>query len=517
MSARTSGGEEPIVRFSDSCLPELVVLRAQVFQTRRIVMSWRLVFKGAIARGRSRFGHWRARITGKMKSGKQHGVVPARRLVIWGVVALGGVLAFCGAVITQSRRASERWASLVSARPVEGERVFREKDCIRCHAINGIGGTVGPDLGRKQQRASSLPQLVTAMWNHAPRMWDRMQADHITYPSLNYEEVAQLFAYLYMSRHVDELGDVRQGQMLFVTKDCIRCHSVRGKGGKVGPDLSSLPATTPIAWTQIMWNHASNMEATMRRMGVQWPQFQGHELRDLFAYVNGTGVPSPLRGPGGDPERGWKLFQNKSCIACHSIREGESGVAPNLGPGTQLPPTLAGLGGLMLNHSPQMRHAMSHQGIEQPEFSGEELTDLFAFLYSLRYFEPAGSPQVGESVFSWRGCNRCHGRDAEGTDKGPALRGRGRQYSSIFLAATLWHHGREMYEQTRHLGVGWPTLMETDVGDLLAFLNSRVERARGRGRMSDFATETVRSQASNGSPQQPPLTPARASKTSEPH
>jgi mono/diheme cytochrome c family protein len=30
--------------------------------------------------------------------------------------------------------------------PVSGARLFQAKGCVRCHAVNGVGGTGGPDL-----------------------------------------------------------------------------------------------------------------------------------------------------------------------------------------------------------------------------------------------------------------------------------------------------------------------------------------------------------------------------------
>ncbi len=146
---------------------------------------------------------------------------------------------------------------------------------------------------------------------------------------------------------------------------------------------------------------------------------------------------------------------------------------PNLGPERPLPETFTELGGDMVSHSPLMEQAMARQGIARPQLSAQEMTDVFAFLYSLRYVDPAGSPHVGASVFKWRGCSRCHGEHAEGTARAPALRGR--SYNSISLAVALWRHGQKMYAQTGPVGIGWPTLVESDVGDLLAFLNSPPE------------------------------------------
>ena len=100
-----------------------------------------------------------------------------------------------------------------------------------------------------------------------------------------------------------------------------------------------------------------------------------------------------------------------------------------------------------------------------------------SFLYSLRYVEPSGSPHVGRSVFAWRGCSRCHGADAEETAEAPALRGRG-PYTSVALATSLWRHGNGMFRRSQQMGRGWPTLLESDVGDLLSFLNTPLEEKR---------------------------------------
>ena len=50
------------------------------------------------------------------------------------------------------------------------------------------------------------------------------------------------------------------------------------------------------------------------------------------------------------------------------------------------------------------------------------MTDLLAFLASLRYVEPAGTPVAGKQVFADRGCAACHGNSAEGTQSGPRLK-----------------------------------------------------------------------------------------------
>lgn len=389
-------------------------------------------------------------------------------LLIWALLAAVAVVAFTAAVNTQRQRARERSSFSLAGSPQQGSVVFRAKGCIRCHSVNGEGGKVGPDLGRAKPGESTLPQLVTAMWNHAPQMWERMRADGVRYPTLSYDEIADLLAYLYMSRHVDAPGDAARGADLFAARGCVHCHAVGGVGGRIGPDLAAATDLAgPMDWTEALWNHASAMRRATQREKIAWPQFQDHELRDLYAFARRNAATRSVSL--GDPQHGWQVFQQKSCTGCHSIRTAYQLQGPSLGPERQLPQTFTELGGNMISHFPKMEQAMEKQSIARPELSAQEMTDVFAFLYSLRYVEPGGSPHVGASVFQWRGCSRCHGENAQGTRRAPALRVR--TYNSVALAVALWRHGHRMYAETRQMGIGWPTLSEEDVGDLLAFLN----------------------------------------------
>jgi cytochrome c2 len=402
-----------------------------------------------------------------------------RELVTWAALAFAGLVLLISILAWQHKTTIMHGAIYLSTDPAAGSHIFKEKGCVNCHASGGGGSLLAAVPGKSPSR-SSLPKLVTAMWNHAPRMWERMRAEKLTYPELNYEETAQLVSYLYMTGYIDQVGDPDKGEELFRTKRCVRCHSVKGIGGQRGPDLStpdSMP--TPMAWIQIMWNHGSQMEEGLQQINLRWPHFQEDELRDLYTYVSQVSnkpLPQMELSPS-DPENGWKVFQAKGCIVCHSLNESTPGhIGPVLGPEADLPPTFFRFGELMLNHFPSMRRAMKAEGKPLPAFEGQEMADVVAFVYSLRYLEPGGSPHVGESVFTWRGCNRCHGTQAEGTRNGPPLRGRGQSYTAIRMGSILWRHGAKMYQESQKLGQGWPELQPSDIGDLLAFLNSPVEK-----------------------------------------
>ncbi len=405
-----------------------------------------------------------------------------RQLIIWGVTALATCVMLLAILARQQKQDTARWSVFVMGDAHRGMKLFQEKGCARCHSVNGVGGKLGPDLSIRRQPESSLPQLVTAMWNHAPHMWESIRAEKMAYPELSYEDVAHLFSYLYVSRYADEPGDPRRGAELFAVKGCVHCHAthVVGKvtvpefppGNFTGAQGAGSMVGDSLGWAQAMWDHGAEMQASMQTKSLAWPRFAGHEMNDLVAFLNNTAASKRNSDLPADPTRGWALFQEKGCIRCHAIQDQEGGIGPSLGPKYPLPDSFAQLAGNMWNRLPDMYSGMKAHAIASPQFAGRDMADVVAFLYSLHYFEPSGSPQVGESIFTWRGCAECHGVHAEGASKGPALRGRGQSYTSIRLATVLWRHGAEMSHEGRNSKLNWPDLQVSDVGHLLSFLNS---------------------------------------------
>ena len=73
------------------------------------------------------------------------------------------------------------------------------------------------------------------------------------YPDLDNRDMANLFAFLYTARYVDEPGDARRRERLFLAKGCTRCHGAHGTTGAIGPDLSTVGGVdTPLVWAQTM-------------------------------------------------------------------------------------------------------------------------------------------------------------------------------------------------------------------------------------------------------------------------
>jgi cytochrome c2 len=405
-----------------------------------------------------------------------------KEFIYWVVAAIITLL-FLLAVFRYERkdvaRQQRMMSSFMAGDPREGGRVFFDKGCGRCHAIAGVGGAEAKgkaqDLGKAPESNVSLNELATAMWNHAPEMWKQIQERKVDYPRMTEEQVTNLFAFLYTIRYADENGDVEHGRELFSGKGCIQCHSLQGRGGRLGPDLAQTKyVDVPFFWAQEMWNHAPHMEALIRDKNIPWPKFRDMEMVDLLSYVRSLngGARRGFEVLPADLDRGRELFRKKGCLHCHAV-DGEGGViGPDLGRNQKLPRTLTQAAGWMWNHSPEMWRTMQTKGVERPVFEGQEMADLLAYLFSIHYFDEPGNPEGGKQVFRSKGCAACHGEHGEGSKGGPNIEKLKGKFSPVRMAYTMWQHGPSMYARAQREKIPWPKFQGSEMADLVAFMNS---------------------------------------------
>src|SRR5690349_15070282 len=129
-----------------------------------------------------------------------------RRFKGWLLAALAMI--FCPAF------ANSQSAAPSQQNPLSGSRVFGSKGCANCHSINGIGGKVGPDLGRVRANRS-LYDLAAAMWNHLPVMAAQMKERKQPFPYLDSTETGDLIAFLFTQNYLEGSGDRASGKKLF--------------------------------------------------------------------------------------------------------------------------------------------------------------------------------------------------------------------------------------------------------------------------------------------------------------
>ena len=384
-----------------------------------------------------------------------------KRIGFWFFIS---ALFLAGNIISlQSAMGAERKGDyLLPGNMKEGWKVFTKKKCSVCHSIWGEGGKEGPDLGTLPESYVSQSQLAALMWNHWPEMWGKMEAKKIPPQKMDKKEMADLFAFLYFIRYMDEPGNPQNGKRLMETKHCGECHAVGKDGGK--GDLSRWGMyTNPILWAQMMWNHSPQMDQEMKKKGVRWVEFKGNEMVDLIAYIRSLSskMEKMYLSPG-DLQSGKKLFSQKGCARCHSPRS-----EVDLSRKRDFPRTLAKLAGMMWNHSYRMWKGMEEKGMERPTLSPQEMADLVAYLFSTQYFDDPGDPGRGRSVFVKKQCSLCH---AKGTKMASLSTLKG-QLSPIFMAQTMWNHGPEMLEKMRKAKVSWGKIDGKEMADLMEYLN----------------------------------------------
>lgn len=358
--------------------------------------------------------------------------------------------------------------------PVAGSRVFGVKGCGLCHAANGVGGKVGPNLARIP-RPRSFYDLAAAMWNHAPQMAQRMRQLKIARPQLYPGETGNLIAFLYTLNYFDPPGNIEAGKRLFVEKQCVVCHQVAGVGGVVGPNLDSLKQYgSPIFVATAMWNHSPAMVEAMQARGIARPTFKGPELVDLIAYLKSASTApaeEALYVLPGRPEEGRKLFEVKGCRTCHSVRGTGGRVGPDLGE-RAVHISLTEFAAAMWNKAPAMLRAMKIGGVTVPELRPEDMADIVAYLYSVGYFADLGDPRRGERLVMAKGCLDCHSVRGTGGKGAVDLAGAKRLSSPPAVISVMWNHAWGMEEQGRVRKTPWPTFSSEEMADLVAYLET---------------------------------------------
>ena len=265
---------------------------------------------------------------------------------------------------------------------IEGERLFVEKGCARCHSIGENGGTGEIPLD-DYGKYISPSFLVTGLWNHSQDILSEMRKLGIKRPEFGEQELNHLLAYL-RGKAVNENGEIiyaepgspRRGKDLFEQKKCNVCHSVWGKGGKRGADIGKREFRLTL--TEIsgkIWSHSSQMWQEMRRAGISFPTFLPSEMADLISYLYFI----QFYDERGDQKEGKRLFREKACIFCHALEgEGEN-IGPDLSESeVQFSPIF--LASSMWNHAIVMEDMLEEKNLTWPRFFGNEMRDLVSYV-----------------------------------------------------------------------------------------------------------------------------------------
>jgi cytochrome c2 len=188
-----------------------------------------------------------------------------------------------------------------------------------------------------------------------------------------------------------------------------------------------------------------------------------------------------------DARRGAEFFDGQKCNTCHasnSARKAGSSTAPDLTKTLDRDYTPSGIAARMWNHAPAMWSAISKSGMAMPQVSEQQAGDLFAFLYSARYFDKPGDAGRGRRAFSEKHCAECHAiQGASKATTGPPVAQWRAVSDPVALVDQMWNHVPQMKAEFAKRNLKWPELTSQDLTDMLVYLRNLPE---SKGAKSDF-------------------------------
>jgi mono/diheme cytochrome c family protein len=183
-----------------------------------------------------------------------------------------------------------------------------------------------------------------------------------------------------------------------------------------------------------------------------------------------------------DSIRGAQVFELQGCGQCHSVNDAVPGASgkpgPDLGRIADRGFTPAAFAATMWNHAPAMWVETKLRSVPRPAMNEQQAADLFAFFYSLRFFEQPGDAGRGKSLFNSKQCAACHGIDeplsgektvkpvAEWTTASDPLQ----------LIETMWNHSNAMRDEMARRRIRLPQLTGQDLADLLVYTRRAAKR-----------------------------------------
>jgi len=135
-------------------------------------------------------------------------------------------------------------------------RIVEKYSCLACHRIQGVGGTIAPDLSRvgSQFQRKWLEDYFKVPYSRRPIVEERMP--NLFMSAAEIKTVVDYFTQVLVDDEIDRLQlslegppPVAEGQRLYSEKySCQACHQLGGKGGYVGPPLDGAGSRLTSGW-----------------------------------------------------------------------------------------------------------------------------------------------------------------------------------------------------------------------------------------------------------------------------
>ncbi|HEY7285315.1 MAG TPA: c-type cytochrome [Vicinamibacterales bacterium] len=132
----------------------------------------------------------------------------------------------------------------VTAQEVARGKVLFEAQCAYCHGADGDGGR-GANLARPVLRHASTDEALFRVVNRG------ITGTGMPGNAMSTRETWQVVAYvrsLGRVKHEPLPGDAARGANVYESAGCGACHTIRGRGGPMGPDLTDVGARSSPAF-----------------------------------------------------------------------------------------------------------------------------------------------------------------------------------------------------------------------------------------------------------------------------
>lgn len=216
-----------------------------------------------------------------------------------------------------------------SPKLILGKRLFETYGCRGCHKLNGVGGTIGPDLSHEGSKERDPEWLEGHFLN--PQRYSPGSA----MPNFNFtkEQAEALTSYMlsltdetigayYLSKQV--IPSAQSGKMLIIKKNCLSCHAIQGIGNKVGPDLYHVTVKHSTSWLNLFLQDPqavlpdakmpqfslteSERQAILRFLSVA----KAEDAREILGTKEGKVSPEERA-----IQAGKSAFIRFGCVGCH--------------------------------------------------------------------------------------------------------------------------------------------------------------------------------------------------------
>ena len=213
-----------------------------------------------------------------------------------------------------------------------GRRLFETQGCRGCHKLDGVGGTIGPDL-TEEGASRRFPEWLerhfldpNAVSRNSPMPnfhFTKEQARALTFYMLSLTS-EQMGTYYSSVRLIPSAG---YGRQLFVEKNCIACHSIGGVGAKSGPDLLGVAKQHSPGWLDEQLVNpqtiypgsimpAYDLETNARKAIIAFmASATAEDAQSILAQRS-----RPLTPQDAAIEAGKQSFARFGCVGCHGLQ-----------------------------------------------------------------------------------------------------------------------------------------------------------------------------------------------------